>query len=155
MVNKQRSNAGFTLLELLVVLVLMALMTGLAIPLISAGTPGAQIKAATRELLVGLRQAREQAIVTRQPATLTINVDDRRFQISGNKRAFQLPGKLQIGLFVAAVEDNGKLGSFVFYPDGSSTGGRVAVSLDGQTNTIDVDWLTGVARLLDQHETAH
>ena len=148
-VTVRRSTAGFTLLELLVVLVLMALMTGLAIPLISAGTPGAQIKAASRELMAGLRQAREQAIVSRQPAALTINVDDRRFQISGHPRAFQLPGKLQIGLFVAEVEDNGKLGSFVFYPDGSSTGGRVTVSLDGQTNRIDVDWLTGVARLQD------
>lgn len=141
----QRRTAGFTLLELLVVLVLMALMTGLAIPLISAGTPGAQIKAASRELLVGLRQAREQAIVSRQPAAMSVNVDERRFQITGQTRAFQLPGKLQIGLFVADAEDNGKLGSFIFYPDGSSTGGRITVSLDGQTNRIDVDWLTGVA----------
>lgn len=145
----QRRTAGFTLLELLVVLVLMALMTGLAIPLISAGTPGAQIKAASRELLVGLRQAREQAIVSRQPTAMSVNVDERRFQITGQTRAFQLPGKLQIGLFVADVEDNGKLGSFIFYPDGSSTGGRITVSLDGQTNRIDVDWLTGVASLHD------
>ncbi len=145
----QRRTAGFTLLELLVVLVLMALMTGLAIPLISAGTPGAQIKAASRELLVGLRQAREQAIVSRQPAAMSVNVDERRFQITGQTRAFQLPGKLQIGLFVADAEDNGKLGSFIFYPDGSSTGGRITVSLDGQTNRIDVDWLTGVASLHD------
>ena len=145
----QRRTAGFTLLELLVVLVLMAMMTGLAIPLISAGTPGAQIKAASRELLVGLRQAREQAIVSRQPAAMSVNVDERRFQITGQTRAFQLPGKLQIGLFVADAEDNGKLGSFIFYPDGSSTGGRITVSLDGQTNRIDVDWLTGVASLHD------
>ena len=142
----RRRNAGFTLLELLVVLVLMALMTGLAIPLISAGTPGAQIKAATRELLSGLRQARDQAIVQRQPTALTLNVDDRRFQITGQPHAFQLPGKLQIGLFVAEVDDNGKQGAFIFYPDGSSSGGAVTVSLDGQTNRIDVDWLTGVAR---------
>lgn len=147
MVIARRRAAGFTLLELLVVLVLMAFMTGLAIPLISSGTPGAQIKAASRELLAGLRQAREQAIVTRQPTALTIDVDDRKFQISRHKTAFQLPGKLQIGLFVAEVEDNGKRGSFIFYPDGSSTGGKVTVTLDGQTNRIDVDWLTGVARL--------
>jgi general secretion pathway protein H len=149
LVTRPRRVAGFTLLELLVVLVLMALITGMAIPLISAGTPGAQIKAASRELIAGLRQAREQAIVSRQPAALTIDVQTRRFQISGQPRAFQLPGKLQIGLYVAEVEDNGKLGSFIFYPDGSSTGGRVTVSLDGQTNRIDVDWLTGVARLQD------
>lgn len=147
MVKAPRSTSGFTLLELLVVLVLMALMTGLAIPLISAGTPGAQIKAASRELMAGLRETREQAIVSRQPVALSINVDDRRFQIAGQPSAFQLPGKLQIGLFVADVDDNGKVGSFIFYPDGSSTGGGVTLTLDGQTNRINVDWLTGVARL--------
>ena len=146
--NRKR-HSGFTLLELLVVLVLMGLITGMAVPLLSSGLPGAQLKASARELLAGLRQARDQAITLRQDAALTIDVQKHAFQVSGNPRVYKLPAKVKIGLFVADTQVAGDVGAFRFYPDGSSTGGRVTVSLDRTTYRIDVDWLTGMARLQD------
>ena len=146
--NRKR-HSGFTLLELLVVLVLMGLITGMAVPLLSSGLPGAQLKASARELLAGLRQARDQAITLRQDAALTIDVQKHAFQVSGNPRVYKLPAKVKIGLFVADTQAAGDVGAFRFYPDGSSTGGRVTVSLDRTTYQIDVDWLTGMARLQD------
>ncbi|OIQ74949.1 hypothetical protein GALL_433900 [mine drainage metagenome] len=146
--NRKR-HSGFTLLELLVVLVLMGLITGMAVPLLSSGLPGAQLKASARELLAGLRQARDQAITRRQDAALTIDVQKHNFQVTGDSRVYKLPAKVKIGLFVADTQAAGDVGAFRFYPDGSSTGGRVTVSLDRTTYRIDVDWLTGMARLQD------
>jgi len=144
-----RSSRGFTLLELLVVLVLMALITGLAVPLIAAGTPGAQLKASARDLLAGLRQAHDRAILTHEDTALSIDVQTRTFRLSGDPRVHTLAPKAQIGLFVADTEQGGEVGIFRFYPDGSSTGGRITLAQDGQTYQIDVDWLTGLARLKD------
>lgn len=147
--RKRKLISGFTLLELLVVLVLMGLVTGAAVPLLASGMPGAQLKASARELLAGLRQARDQAVIRRQDAALTIDVRKHAFQVSGDPRIHQLPPKVQIGLFVADTQAGGDVGAFRFYPDGSSTGGRITVSLDRTTYRIDVDWLTGMARLQD------
>lgn len=147
--RKRQLTAGFTLLELLVVLVLMGLVTGVAVPLLASGMPGTQLKASVRDLLAGLRQARDRAIIRRQDTALTIDVRKHAFQVSGDPHIYQLPSKVQIGLFVADTQAGGDVGAFRFYPDGSSTGGRVTVSLDRTTYRIDVDWLTGMARLQD------
>lgn len=141
---KQRSS-GFTLLELLVVLVLMALVTGVAVPLLSAAMPGVQLKSAVRDVLAGLRQAREQAILTQKPAALTIDVSKRTIWLSDRRGEKRLPKDIQITLVVAGSAEGAQQGSFVFYPDGSSTGGHVILSLDGSKYRINVDWLTGLA----------
>ncbi len=36
-----------------------------------------------------------------------------------------------------------------FYPDGSATGGRVSVSTPRTRMSVDVNWLTGKVRILD------
>ena len=36
-----------------------------------------------------------------------------------------------------------KVGAIRFYPDGSSTGGRITVASGERKYLVDVDWLTG------------
>jgi general secretion pathway protein H len=40
-------------------------------------------------------------------------------------------------------------GSIRFYPDGSSTGGRITVSSGERQYLVDVDWLTGRVAIND------
>ncbi len=40
-------------------------------------------------------------------------------------------------------------GGIRFYPDGSSTGGRVTLSLEGLQMRVDVEWLTGRVRITE------
>jgi general secretion pathway protein H len=122
------------MLELMVVLVLMALVYAMAVPMISAALPGTELKSAARELAAGLRQARSQAVTRKNQ----------------DKHSYLLPPKLKISLYTAQselVED--KVGAIRFYADGSSTGGRIAVSLGERKYLVDVDWLTGQVRVLD------
>jgi general secretion pathway protein H len=37
-----------------------------------------------------------------------------------------------------------KIGQIRFFPDGSATGGRIGLALDGQRVEVAVDWLTGL-----------
>lgn len=147
---KQRSVAGFTLLELLVVLALMAMVYALAAPMISAGMPGTELKGATRQLAAGLRKARSQAVTQKQEAVLTLDVEQRRFAVTGDKRDYALPAKLDISLYTAQSELlRDKLGAIRFYPDGSSTGGRITVASGERKFHVNVDWLTGQVAILD------
>ena len=146
---RTRPAAGFTLLELMVVLVLMGLITGVAMPMIANILPGHQLKAAARDLLTGLSQARAQAVLQRREVALTVDLQHHDFQVGGDGRVHPIAPKIDIALFVADAAPDGRSGAFVFYPDGSSSGGRVTVAEHGRRYRIDVDWLTGLARLQD------
>ncbi len=60
-----RATRGFTLIELLVVVALIAIVSGLAMPVAYRNTSGLRARAATRELAATFRLARDMAIASR------------------------------------------------------------------------------------------
>lgn len=145
-----RTATGFTLLELLVVLVVMGLIYSIGLPLISAGMPGTELKGAARQLAAGLRKARSQAVTQKQEAVLTVDVEQHRFDLSGDRKSYALPAKIDITLFTAQSEMlHDKVGSIRFFPDGSSTGGRITVGYGDRKFNVNIDWLTGQVAVLD------
>ena len=135
---------GFTLLELMVVLVIGALAYTviLGVPLRGAST--ADLKAAARTLAAGLRQAQTTAMATRRDATLVLDLESRQFEVSGVQGARELPRDIELKLFTDQKEAiSEKKGAIRFYPDGSSTGGRITVASGERKFLVDVDWITG------------
>lgn len=139
-----RAHRGFTLLELLLVLVIAATGYALVARLSSGGVSGAELKSAARAVAAGLRDARGTAIATQESAALTLDVEHRSMEVSGGRRPRALPQRLELKLYTAQSEivDAGR-GSIRFYPDGSSTGGRVTLASGERKLLVDVDWLTG------------
>ncbi|CAN5495370.1 GspH/FimT family pseudopilin [soil metagenome] len=145
-----RSASGFTILELLVVLVLIALVYAVVAPTVSAGRPGTELKGAARQLAAGLRKARSHAVTQKQEAVLTVDVDAHKFDVTGDQRIYALPPKLEISLYTAQSELlRDKVGAIRFFPDGSSTGGRITVGMGDRKFHVNVDWLTGQIAVLD------
>lgn len=144
-----QGNRGFTLIELLVVLLLLGLMYGLAAPMLGAGSTGVDMKAASRQLAAGLRKARGVAVTEHREAVLTLDVEGRRFSVTGDPKIYALPRQLELALFTAQSElVREKTGNIRFFPDGTSTGGRVTVSAGESKQEVDVDWLTGRVKIL-------
>ena len=134
---------GFTLLELLTVLLILSLVAAIVVPSLGGGAK-LELKAAARTLASGLRQTRNEALNHNRSATLSVDVDRREFQVPGEQRARKLPRRMEIVLYTARSEQlNGKRGAIRFFPDGSSTGGRITLSMDSLQYLVNVDWLTG------------
>ncbi len=143
-------QTGFTLLELLVVLALLAMTYALIPPMFGVGGSTAELKAGARQVAAGLRKARSQAIVSRGEATLTLDVEARSFLLSGDSKSRKLPQQAEIGVYTAQGEvTDASTAAIRFYPDGSSTGGRVSLAMGERKYLIDVDWLTGQVEILD------
>ncbi len=141
---RPETQRGFTLLELLLVLVIAATGYAMVVRLTTAGVSGAELKSAARAVAAGLRDARGTAIATQHSATLTIDLERRYFEVSGGGRARTLPERLELKLYTAQAEIvDERRGAIRFYPDGSSTGGRVTVASGERKFLVDVDWLTG------------
>jgi general secretion pathway protein H len=129
---------------MLLVLVIAAAGYALVVRLTSGGVSGAELKSAARAVAAGLRDARGTAIATQETAAMTLDLDARRFEVSGGGRTRALPPRLELKLYTAQAEIlDERRGSIRFYPDGSSTGGRVTLGSGERKLLVDVDWLTG------------
>ena len=137
------SSRGFSLLELVVVLVLIATATALTATVISAGLPGQQLRGAARELAAQMRYTRAQAIVTGKSQVFSLNADTRDWK-APNRRHGTLPKAIDIVATSARIEQPERgAAAFRFFPDGSATGGRVLLQRDRAGWQLDIDWLTG------------
>jgi general secretion pathway protein H len=146
------SAKGFTLVELLIVLVIMILGGSLVGPNISSGSDRAYLKAASRDLKSALRLARSQALNRQQQTTLILDLATNRYQInSEHAKSHQLKKSIELSLRTAQVDiDNDQQGRIRFFPDGSSSGGQITLSQGNLTLVVNINWLTGHIEINEQ-----
>lgn len=138
-----RKTYGFTLIEILAVVALIALAMTLVAVTVGDGLTGARVKAASRDLVAALRYTRGQAIVKRESQALAIDVDGRRYRAPG-KKWVELPRKMEMQLETARSEmEDESTGRIRFFPDGASTGGNIELILGEAAWRIEINWLTG------------
>jgi general secretion pathway protein H len=132
------ANRGFTLMEMLVVIVLMSIAVGLVGFGLQQGLHAASERQTVGQMVDALRATRVKAIVTGQPARTVFDLRRQAFQAPG-QRIQHWPDELQVTLQTAA-----EMGSTVeFYPDGGSTGGNLLLVNGERRWRIDIGWLTG------------
>lgn len=138
-------EAGFTLLELLVAMAVIAMLLVLAPALAPRSGAGVSIEAAARGIASGLRLARSEAMAGGRTVAFTLDFASRSYGVAGRETR-GLPDGIVVETRTAntrAGAIGGQAADVLFHPDGTSTGGRIVVSGDGRTRTIAVDWLTG------------
>jgi general secretion pathway protein H len=156
--NARRHSAGFTLVELLVVLAMIALLVGLVRPLYSAAVPGARVRAEVLDLAMSLRQSRNRAISSGKVIAVEFDTEHARYAIGPD--AVELPGSTQLFASQRGVNPVQLIGTddpivrLEFYPDGSSTGASVELRNESASWQLDVDWLTGRIRVTQRDPDA-
>lgn len=141
--------AGFSLIELLVVLAVMGFVLVLVIGYKPPWSSALGMRGTAAEIASGLRLARSQAIADNRPIDFTLDLAGHRYRIGGDPPK-QLPTKLLIGLLTVNGEKrSARLGDIRFNPDGSSTGGRITLADGERRMAVGVDWLTGRVRVAD------
>ena len=144
----QLPEAGFTLLEMLVVLAIISVVSGASVMLVSRRSVGLDIKAAANALAAELRLSRARAIWRGQETFVVVDVAERKFWNDGLAAHQSWRQDMGIDLVTAAPERNSPaIGRIRYFPDGSSTGGMVTLHLGAQTARVSIDWLTGIPRI--------
>jgi general secretion pathway protein H len=142
--NRQR---GFTLIEMIAVLMLVALVAGAVAFSLGSNLKGVRTKAAVRDLTAAMRYTRGLAIVQHEQRALEIDVEARTYQAPG-RPLIELPDGLDMKLLTAASEQTGdSKGLIRFFPDGSSSGGRVTLKRGDHEWRVEIAWLTGEVRM--------
>lgn len=139
-----RSELGFTLLELLVVLGLLALGLALVAPSLGGARSGLVVRSTAYELATNLRAARGAARATNVDHALTIDLAQRQYWAEGVVGPRPLPRGIVVEVTVPESERMARTaGRIRFFPDGSASGGRLVLQDKRSIAVIVVDWLNG------------
>ncbi|KAE9651296.1 type II secretion system protein [Pseudomonas sp. PB105] len=132
------AQRGFTLLEMLVVIVLISIAAGLVGFGLQQGLRAAKERQAVGQIVEALRSTRARAIVSGTTESTVFDLRNLSVQAPGRPKQ-HWPAGLQVTLHTAE-----QAGSAVdFYPDGSSTGGNLLLANGSRRWRIDIGWLTG------------
>lgn len=127
------ASAGFTLLEMLVVIGIMGLIAGLAFPVIGKAIEAQTFRTASLQIELAVRRAQTDAI--REHRTVAVPLfqqRDPRADVALARRP--LTSDLRIDQ-PAALR---------FFSDGTSTGGTIKIAATTRIFRIDIDPVTGV-----------
>ena len=150
------NKAGFTLLEIIIVMFIMGIALGIAGIMITKGRGSLEVKTFTKELSATLRYARSHAVTEKKTYCLVINKEEGVLRLLSEKRKggeddeesgkFSLvvdkpiPGEMEVIL----QDDDSEEPCIEFFPQGNSTGGVLEISNEeGTTYLISVNMITG------------
>jgi general secretion pathway protein H len=135
-------------MELLVVLFIMGLVIVLAPAAFQRAVPAMETRAAARAVAVAFREGRSVAIRDNREIPVIIDLDARTVRVGAGQYPTRLSRRLRLSLLTGRSELIGRsAGQIRFFPDGTSTGGRVTLTAGGSKYNVVVDWLTGLAAI--------
>jgi prepilin-type N-terminal cleavage/methylation domain-containing protein len=150
--NRSRDQ-GFTLLELLMVMLVIALVLAVSYPSLSRGSTSLHMRAAGRDILNTFRYAREKAVTEQTGMMVTVDREKQELVLSDSvgdgARRYLLPQDVKIHRISLAGSEISQ-GPLVvrFLPNGSSDSAEVLLqSGNGAFLRIISDPMTGGARI--------
>jgi general secretion pathway protein H len=131
---------GFTLIELIVVLAIISLVLAIGVPRLGQGSGSHAAAATAHAVAAALRLSRNRAVAEDRPTRFVI--DAGSYGLGGAGHLSPVPQGISLTLI-----DSGRIDTaghaIRFYPDGSSTGGGVALTAGTVRYDVLVDWLNG------------
>jgi general secretion pathway protein H len=151
------SCAGFTLVELVIVLLLIGIASGLVSIYVGKGSGSLEIKKFSKDLYSVLRYARTRAVSEKQTYRFVINKDDGKYRLyTDSSKADKeeeapvpvvdkpIPEELQV-IMDGSEEDQYNI---EFFPRGNTSGGVIEIrNENGTTYFITVNKITGKVQM--------
>ncbi|MBI5676411.1 MAG: GspH/FimT family pseudopilin [Nitrospirae bacterium] len=146
-------SAGFTLIELIIVLMIIGISLGLVGMFVNQGASNLELKRVTKEIATTLRYARNQAVSEKKVYSFVIRESDGTYSLYAADTAEHneddaaqsvmnrtLPDKLKVN-FDERGEGSLRID---FFPGGNSTGGVIDIRNQADRNLlVTVNRLTG------------
>jgi general secretion pathway protein H len=143
MLRAGKGKDGFSLLELLLVLVILGLGALVVVPAVDRQVRRQEVRQSALELAAAARGLRSRAITQGVPQHLVLNA------VENSYRAFEQEIRLSPVMRIADLRGGGPLADgsqdFIFFPNGSTLGGEIDIaSREGPPRyTIRLEPLSG------------
>jgi general secretion pathway protein H len=134
---------GYTLVEMLTVLGLLALIATLTFPANSGGKSRSDMDSHAKTIVNMLRTARLAAISENIETSFDVDILNRSIVAAGFGERVQLGNDISLSMLTARREVQPAGGSIRFFPDGTSTGGSLELKKGRRAISVEIQWLTG------------
>jgi general secretion pathway protein H len=140
----ESAEAGFTLLEMVCVLAMVALLAAVSLPRLPMATSRPRLEAYAVEVAALLKADRNAALGGRGPVQAVVDAPGRTVRSGSSGRVVRVPDDV---VFDALLPQrcNGRpaLSTVRFFANGMSCGGAIRLTRLGSGFEVRVNWLTG------------
>lgn len=142
-----KKPGGFTLLELMIVLVLMSLMLGLSAALFTKTVGKSSMDASARDIIAAVRNARVLAQNNGVSQNIVFDLETRRYSLEGRSEKVLGSGiglKIIDPLYGEVITGKYRL---TFHPGGGMEGGTIVLSDSKRRINIHMDPIIGAVEM--------
>lgn len=144
MTSGSNAEEGFTLLEMVCIVAIIAMLTAVLLPNIPRNTSRPRLEAYALETASLLKADRTAAIRHRVQIATQIDAGARSLRSGSTGRILRIPDDVAVNAILPnRCNDRPALSTISFFPTGMSCGGTVTLSRLSTSYEIRVNWLTG------------
>lgn len=145
-------DAGFTLLEMIVALIIVALVSTIAVTSVGRSKKPPTLDRMAKSTHSLILRARQKAMLTGVLQRLKIDTQTNRIEIHGEKQTLSLPMSTSIKVTTATKLVSDQRAELQFNPDGSASGGTLEITDElGRSQSIRISWITGLPSFLSDN----
>jgi general secretion pathway protein H len=142
---------GFTLIEMVCVIALIALITAVLLPFLPQHTSRARLQAYALEAATLLKADRNAAIGRRADVATLVDPSSRAIRSGATAQLLRIPDDVRFdALLPQTCHRRAALSTISFFADGMSCGGTIALARLDTAYEIRVNWLTGRIEIVDR-----
>src|SRR6266481_2765676 len=135
---------GFTLLEMVCVIALIAMIAAVLLPFLPRHTSRSRLQAYALEAATLLKADRNIAIRRRADVATLVDAPSRAIRSGVTSQIVRIPDDVRFdALLPQTCRQREALSTISFFADGMSCGGSIALSRLDTAYEIRVNWLTG------------
>jgi prepilin-type N-terminal cleavage/methylation domain-containing protein len=118
---------GFTFVEMVVVMAIVAIGGMLAVPMIEGGINSREVRRVARQIFANMNHCRAEAIATGKTEKLHLDPSANSMRACGGRWA-EFTDRAVIEEIEGGIESSDGSSDIVFYPNGSTSGARILIA---------------------------
>src|ERR1700731_3555557 len=150
----EEAERGFTLLDMVCVLAIIAMLASVLLPLIPRQTSRSRLQAYALQAASLLKADRNAAIRRGSDVATIVDAGTRSIRSGTTSEMVRIPDDVQFdALLPQTCRQHAALSTISFFADGMSCGGTIALTRLDTGYEVRVNWLTGRIEIVSRSTT--
>jgi general secretion pathway protein H len=147
----EEAEGGFTLLEMVCVLAVIALLAAVLLPLIPRQTSRSRLQAYALQTATLLKADRNAAMRRQADVATLVDVTTRSIRSGTTTEVVRIPDDVRFdALLPQTCRQHAALSTISFFANGMSCGGTIALTRLDTSYEVRVNWLTGRTEIVSR-----